>query len=101
MSKKEKKVYFTITGMQFYHGQDFLKPGMEVTIEKEPDNEYDSEAILVTLEGLGPIGYVANSTHTVKGESYSAGRMYDLFKKKAKGKVKFVLDRGVICVLKK
>ena len=46
------------------------------------------------------IGHVANSSHTVKGDSYSAGRIYDLFKKKAVGKVKYVLDYGAICVLK-
>lgn len=101
MAKKHKqKVYFTITGMNYYQGQSFLKPGMKVTLEKEPDNKYDKEAILVSMEGIGAIGHVANSSHTVKGESYSAGRMYDHFKKKATGKVKYVLDYGAICVLK-
>lgn len=101
MSKKnEKKIYFTITGMNYYQGQSFLKPGMKVLLEKEPDNKYDKEAILVSMEGIGAIGHVANSSHTVKGESYSAGRMYDHFKKKATGKVKYVLDYGAICVLK-
>lgn len=98
--KKNEKIYFTITGMNYFHGQEFLKPGMKVRIEKEPDNPYDKEAILVSLEGIGAIGHVANSTNTVKGDSYSAGRMYDLFKKKAVGKVKYVLDYGAICVLK-
>lgn len=46
------------------------------------------------------IAHVANSASTVRGDSYSAGRMYDLFGKKAKGKVKYVLDYGAICVLK-
>ena len=27
--------------------------------------------------GLGKVGYVANSTHTVLGDCYSAGRIYD------------------------
>lgn len=101
MSKKnEKKIYFTLTGMQYYQGQSFLKTGMKVELVKEPDNPYDREAILVKMEGLGDIGHVANSTRTVRGESYSAGRIYDLFKKKAIGKVKFVLDCGAICELK-
>ena len=98
--KKDKKIYFTITGMNYFQGQSFLKPGMKVQIEKEPDNKFDKEAILVSMEGVGAIGYVANSAHTVKGDFYSAGRMYDLFKKKATGKVKYVLDYGAICVLK-
>ena len=42
-----------------------------------------NEAIVVELDGLGPIGHVANSVNTVLGESYSAGRIYDKFKKKA------------------
>ena len=73
--------------MNHYLGCDFLKKGMKVKLIKEPDNEYDKEAIRVELKGLGKIGYVANSPHTVLGESKSAGRMYDLMKKKAKGKV--------------
>ena len=101
MSKKSsKKIYFTITGMNHFYGQEFLEPGMKVELVKEPDNAYDSEAILVKLEGLGSIGHVANSSHTVKGESYSAGRLYDHFKKKATGKVKYILDAGAICEFK-
>lgn len=50
---------------------------MKIRLEKEPDNEYDKEAIKVTYEGLGKIGYVANSSYTVIGESMSAGRLYD------------------------
>ena len=51
------------------------------------------------LAGLGKIGYVANSPYTVLGESYSAGRVYDKKSEEANGKVKFILDRGVICEL--
>ena len=94
-----KKIYFTITGTQYRFGHEFLKPGMKVKLEKEPDNKYDSEAIKVMVNGLGHIGYVANSTHTVKGESWSAGRMYDRFGKKAAGTVKYVLPDGVLCRL--
>ncbi len=95
-----KDIIFTIAGMNHYYGSDFLEKGMKVKLIKEPDNEYDKEAIRVELKGLGKIGYVANSTHTVLGESYSAGRMYDLMKKKAKGKVILVTPRGAICQLK-
>ena len=54
-----------------------LKPKMKVKLVKEPDNEYDKEAIKVEMPGIGHIGYVANSPYTVVGESYSAGRLYD------------------------
>ena len=70
---------------------------MQIKLIKEPDNEHDKEAIKAVLEPLGTIGYVANSPYTVKGESMSAGRLYDRIGDKAKGKVVFVTDAGVIC----
>lgn len=94
-----KDIYFTLTGTNHWFGQDFLKKGMKVKLEKEPDNEYDKEAIKVSLKGLGQIGYVANSTYTVLGESYSAGRLYDKIGKKAKGEVLMKLNNGVLCRL--
>ena len=39
--------------MNHYLGSDFLKKGMKVKLIKEPDNEYDKEAIRVELKGLG------------------------------------------------
>ncbi len=94
------KYYFTITGTRFHYGQDFFEKGMKVRKEKEPDNKYDREAIKVMVKGLGHVGYVANSSHTVIGDSYSAGRLYDKIGDRAKGKVVMVTDRGIICVLK-
>ena len=49
------------------------------------------------MDGLGKIGYVANSTYTVLGDSMSAGRLYDKIKKKAKARVILKTPRGVIC----
>lgn len=42
----------------------------------KPYNEFDSKAIKVEMKGLGQIGYVAISPHTVLGESLNAGRLY-------------------------
>lgn len=95
------KVYFTLTGTKHYYGNEFLKPGMKVQLEKEPDNAYDKEAILVKLEGIGKIGYVANSPYTVLGDSVSAGRLYDRIGKKAYGKVVLVTPQGVLCKVSK
>lgn len=94
-----KKIYFTITGTKYRCGHDFMKPGMKVKLVKEPDNAYDTEAIKVTMKGVGHVGYVANSVYTVKGESWSAGRLYEYIGKKAKGTVQIVLPDGVICSL--
>ena len=82
-----------------WNTHSFLEKEMIVYLKKEKDNEYDKEAISVNLPGLGKIGYVANSSYTVLGESYSAGRLYDKISEEASGKVKFILDKGVICEL--
>lgn len=95
------KVYFTLTGTRYYFGNDFLKPKMQINLVKEPENKYDKEAIRIEFPGLGKIGYVANSPYTVLGESMSAGRMYEICKKKATGKVEIITPHGVICSLNK
>ena len=68
-------------------------------IKRKKGNEYDKEAIKVLYEGLGKIGYVANSSYTVLGDSMSAGRIYDKIGKKAK--VALVTDHGTICSISK
>lgn len=89
--------YITIVGMDHYFGQEFIKPDMTVRLIKEPDNKHDREAIRVELEGLGKIGYVANSPYTVQGESFSAGRLYDRIGDTVEATVKYVLPNGVLC----
>ena len=104
------KIFITLTGTKHYFGNDFLdsccnynwisyflEKGMKIRLEKEPDNEYDKEAIKVTYEGLGKIGYVANSSYTVIGESMSAGRLYDKIGDTAYAKVVLVTPAGTIC----
>ena len=91
------KMFFTLVGCKYYFGTDFLKPGMKLKLVKEKDNEYDSEAILVKMKGIGAIGHVANSTYTVKGDTMSAGRLYDKIGKKAKAKVVYVIPGGAVC----
>lgn len=103
--KKEEhtmaKIYFTLTGTKYYYGNEFLKPGMKVKLKKEPDNKFDMEAIVDKMEGLGEIGHVANSPHTVIGDSMSAGRIYDKIGDTAKAKVVLVTPHGTICSINK
>ena len=54
---------------------------------------------MVTLPGLGKIGYVATNYKTMIGESYSSGRLYDKIGNVAYGEVCYVLDHGVLCSL--
>ena len=57
-------ICFTVTGTVHQLGQSFIKPGDKVTLVKEPDNQFDKEAIAVKMDVLGKIGYVANSYNT-------------------------------------
>jgi len=93
------KIFFTITGTNHHYGHDFIEPDMKVKLVKEPDNDFDKEAIKVEMEGLGHIGYVANSPYTIAGESYSAGRLYDKIGEEAEGTVQYVLPKGVLCFI--
>ena len=79
-----KRIFFTLTGTNHYYGTDFLERGIKLILRKEPDNVHDKEAIRAEIKGLGKIGYVANSTYTVIGESYSAGRLYEHIGKRQK-----------------
>ena len=60
-------------------------------------NKTEFREIKVTYEGLGKIGYVANSSYTVIGESMSAGRLYDKIGDTAYAKVVLVTPAGTIC----
>lgn len=91
------RIFFTITGTNHHYGQEFFEPNMTVKLIKEPDNEFDREAIKVEMEGLGHVGYVANSPYTTAGESYSAGRLYDKIGDTAEGTVLYVLPKGILC----
>ena len=73
---------------------------MSVHLVKEPDNKHDSEAIKVELEGLGQIGYVANSPYTVLGNSHSAGRLYDKIGDTVDGVILYVVPAGALCYTK-
>ena len=94
-----QKIYFTITGTRHYYGHDFFEPKMSVHLVKEPDNIHDSEAIRVEAEGLGKVGYVANSTYTVQGISWSAGRLYDKIGATAEATVLYKLPKDVLCYI--
>lgn len=95
----DNRIYFTLTGTKFYHGKDFLEKDMTVKLVKDPDNEFDREAIRVELEGVGQIRHVANSPYTVVGESCSAGRLYDKIGDEAEGRILYVMPTGVLCTL--
>ncbi|MBQ2582260.1 MAG: HIRAN domain-containing protein [Ruminococcus sp.] len=82
-----------------FYGKKPFEIGRIVRLIKEPDNEYDKEAIGVYLPFIDRIGYVANSTKTVYAGTYSAGRAYDLFDDYTYAKIMFVTHSCAIALL--
>ena len=80
------KIYFTLTGTKHYFGDDFLRRGMRIELEKEPDNKYDREAIMVKAEGLGKIGYVANEPFTPSRKEFLNGVKQALYDRRLRWK---------------
>jgi len=97
--EKAKPKYIAIVGCNNYHGFKIFKPNMIVKLIKEPDNDFDDEAIEVITKEHGKVGYVANSVHTVPRGCMSAGRIYDTFDKSVSAIVKFVTSSCVIAKL--
>ncbi len=95
----ENNYFITITGTKHYYGMIPFEIGRIIKLVKEPQNEYDTEAIRAELLFIGGIGYVANSAHTVVKGTFSGGRAYDLFKEEAYAQVLFVTNESVICLL--
>ena len=95
----EKTYFVTITGLNHYYGKKPFEIGRIIKLIKEPDNEYDKEAILAFLPFIDKIGYVANSTNTVYDGTISAGRLYDKIDDYAYGQVMFVTHSSAIVLV--
>lgn len=95
----EKTYFVTITGLNHYYGKKPFEIGRIIKLIKEPDNEYDKEAILAFLPYIEKIGYVANSANTVYDGTISAGRLYDKIDDYAYGRVMFVTHSSAIVLV--
>lgn len=92
----EDELYITITGINHYFHMKPFKIGSLVSLSKEPDNDYDDEAIEVLAPLLGKVGYVANSPHTTASGTISAGRFYDEIPDECAAVVRFMTCTKVI-----
>ena len=92
-----KEHYITITGMNHYYDMKPFKIGKRLKCIKEPDNDYDDEAIKVVLKHVGTVGYVANSVYTVIKGTNSAGYIAHLVNKSFIVEVMFITGSRVIC----
>ena len=95
-----QSTYFvTITGLRHYYGTKPFKIGRIFKLVKEPDNDYDEEAICACLPFIDKVGYVANSTNTVYQGTISAGRLYDKIEDYAYARTMFITHSSVIALL--
>jgi hypothetical protein len=93
---KEENLYFTVNAVNMFNGIKPFKIGSIIKLVKEPENNYDSEAIRVELRYAGPSGYVANSVKTVAKGTHSGGRLYDKILDVDYGKVEFIVNEVII-----
>ena len=64
----------------------------EVILLKEPENNYDAEAIICVVPAFGKIGYVINNFKALPKGCFSSGRIYDIFKIGIFAEVKFIIN---------
>jgi len=93
------EIFVSIVGVNHYFGAEIFSVGQRLKLVKDYDNRYDDEAIMVEIEGVGKVGYVANSTYTVARGTRSAGRIYDSFEKITYCEVVFIVKDTIIAKL--
>lgn len=97
MSELESQDLFaTVVGLKNYKGNQVFKLGSIIKLIKEPENDFDTEAIRCELNYIGKTGYLANSTTTVIKGTMSAGRIYDKIENVSFAEVKFIANDSVI-----
>ncbi len=94
-----KRDFITIPINNNYYGRKPYKLGRLLILTKDKSNEFDAEAIRVSLPVIDTIGYVANSVWTVYSGTISAGRLYDKMDDVGYAVVAFVTRASVIAGL--
>lgn len=84
-------IYTAVIQTGFNKSRKILNLGEEVILIKDPDNNYDPEAISCVVPSLGKIGYVINNFKILPVGCFSAGRIYDMFKVGIFAETKFIL----------
>ena len=95
--KKEEK-YITIDHLDDYSpmGYTRFRTGQQLKLQKEKDNCYDDEAIVVFDNNGSKAGYVANSVSTVARGTCSAGRIYDQLEDDDSCVIRFITEDVLI-----
>lgn len=93
----KNELYFTVVGFSRYYDLKPFRIGALIRCKKEPENNYDGEAIRVSLPVIGTVGYIANSPSTMAGGTMSAGKLGAYVDDKFHGRVMFTTRTKVIC----
>lgn len=92
------EIFVTVVGFHNYYGLETFKVGNYLYCKKEPENEFDDEAVAVYACGVkAKLGYIANSYASKAKGTVSAGRLYDKFTDGLIIKVCFITKTKVIC----
>lgn len=91
LKKYDKSELFTITKRGFKNKVIYTS-GMPLKLVKEPDNEFDKDAIAVYAQDV-KIGYVANKDYTKYELTSSASQLQDKIDDTAEGAYLFYLER--------
>ncbi|MCQ2964789.1 MAG: hypothetical protein MJ203_04405 [archaeon] len=94
--ENDNDIFITINAFNKFHGIKPFKIGSILKLVKEPENNYDCEAIAVELRYAGKSGYVANSVNTVIKGTMSGGRVYDKILDEDYAQVKFISNDSII-----
>ena len=93
LGKYKRNELFTITGRNHYRDVKITQ-GMPLRLVREPDNEFDPDAIAV-YAGNSKMGYVANNDYTKHELTSSASQLKDEIPDKAHGEYLLYLERYV------
>ena len=88
----DKYELFTIAGTKFHENSKKLYPGAPLKLLKEPDNEFDNDAIAVYF-GDEKVGYVANGDYTKYELTASASELQDKIPNSIQAEYLFFLSR--------
>ncbi len=91
-----EEIFVTITGTFYKYGTSPIKVGQVAKLLKDTDNMFDSKAISVSLPGLGIVGYVANSPHTVAEGTKSADEIYNIIGDNTYCCIMFIKENTII-----
>ena len=96
MNFSEFDAFVTITGFSHYFVHNKVGEGFEVILMREPENCYDEYAIAVYSCG-SKIGYVANSTDTVRKDTMSARQIAELMGSSVKAEIVNYSSYDALC----